>query len=145
MTIKSLFSLFRFFTRTSFRSSRPEVFFKKGVLRNFTKFTGKHLCQSQKFLRTPFCIEHHWWLLLKICYECYSTFTITRKKFSGLQLESVTREIITEAAQMMLNVNKKVLYEKSRSKVDFVETGCTVIAYLFPEAALHRCSQEKVF
>ena len=28
------------------RSSRPEVFCKKGVLRNFEKFTGKHLCQS---------------------------------------------------------------------------------------------------
>ena len=28
------------------RSSRPEVLCKKGVLRNFTKFTGKHLCQS---------------------------------------------------------------------------------------------------
>ena len=27
------------------RSSLPEVFFKKGVLRNFTKFTGKHLYQ----------------------------------------------------------------------------------------------------
>ena len=66
--------------------SRPEVFCKKGVLRNFTKFTGKHLCQSLffnkvaglrpvtllkkglwyrcfsvnfvKFLRTPFYIEH---------------------------------------------------------------------------------------
>ena len=25
------------------RSSRPEVFCKKGVLRNFAKFTGKHL------------------------------------------------------------------------------------------------------
>ena len=25
------------------RSSRPEVFCKRGVLRNFTKFTGKHL------------------------------------------------------------------------------------------------------
>ena len=24
----------------------PEVFYKKGVLKNFTKFTGKHLCQS---------------------------------------------------------------------------------------------------
>ena len=24
----------------------PEVFCKKGVLRNFAKFTGKHLCQS---------------------------------------------------------------------------------------------------
>ena len=31
------------------RSSRPEVFCKKGVLRNFTKFTGKHLCMSLFF------------------------------------------------------------------------------------------------
>ena len=30
-------------------SSRPEVFYKKGVLRNFTKSTGKHLCQSPFF------------------------------------------------------------------------------------------------
>ena len=29
-----------------FRSSRSEVFCKKCVLRNFAKFTGKHLCQS---------------------------------------------------------------------------------------------------
>ena len=75
-----------------YRSSRPEVFCKKGVLKNFTKFTGKHLCQSLffnkvaglrpatllkkrlwhrcfpvnfvKFLRTPFYIEHLWRLLL---------------------------------------------------------------------------------
>ena len=47
---------------------------KKGVLRNFTKFAGKHLCQSLffkkvaglghanflKFLRTPFFTEHLW-------------------------------------------------------------------------------------
>ena len=31
------------------RSSRPEVFCKKGVLRNSAKFTGKHLCQSLFF------------------------------------------------------------------------------------------------
>ena len=31
------------------RSSRPEVFCEKGVLRNFGKFTGKHLCQSLFF------------------------------------------------------------------------------------------------
>ena len=31
------------------RSSRPKVFRKKGVLRNFTKFTGKLLCQSLFF------------------------------------------------------------------------------------------------
>ena len=38
------------------RSSRPEVFCKKSVLRNFAKFTGKHLCQ--RLLRTPFFTEH---------------------------------------------------------------------------------------
>ena len=31
------------------RSSRPEVFCKKGVLRNFAKFTGKHLYQIRFF------------------------------------------------------------------------------------------------
>ena len=28
------------------RSSHPEVFCKKGILRNFPKFTGKHMCRS---------------------------------------------------------------------------------------------------
>ena len=70
------------------RSSRTEVFCEKGVLKNFTKFTGKHLCQSlffnkvagsllkkrlyhrcfpvnfAKFLRTPFLTELLRWLLL---------------------------------------------------------------------------------
>ena len=58
------------------RSSRPEVFCEKGVFNNFGKFTGRHQCQSLffwhrcfpvnfvKFLRTPFCIEHLWWLFL---------------------------------------------------------------------------------
>ena len=32
-----------------YRSSRPDVFCKKGVLRNFGKFTGKDLCQSLCF------------------------------------------------------------------------------------------------
>ena len=31
------------------RSSRPDVLCKKGVLRNFAKFTGKHLCQRLFF------------------------------------------------------------------------------------------------
>ena len=34
---------------TIYRSSRPEVFCKKGVHRNFAKFTGKHPCQSLFF------------------------------------------------------------------------------------------------
>ena len=57
-------------TAAILRSSRPEVFCKKGVLRNFTKFTGKHLCQSLLFftffLRTPFLTEHLCWLRLNL-------------------------------------------------------------------------------
>ena len=56
------------------RSSCSEVFYKKSILRNFAKFTGKHLCLSlffnkvadimlsnhfAKFLRTPFFTEGH--------------------------------------------------------------------------------------
>ena len=71
------------------RRSRPEVFCKKVVLKNFPKFTVKHLwslrpatllkkrlqhrcfpVNFEKFLRTPFCTEHFWWLLLQfLCYH----------------------------------------------------------------------------
>ena len=33
----------------------PEVFYKKGVLRYFTKFTGKYLCQSPFFNEVEAC------------------------------------------------------------------------------------------
>ena len=32
----------------------PDVFCKKGILRNFTKFTEKHLCQSLLFNKVDF-------------------------------------------------------------------------------------------
>ena len=38
-----------FYVNITCRSSRPYVFCKKDVYRNFTKFTGKHLCQSLFF------------------------------------------------------------------------------------------------
>ena len=67
-----------------YQKQPPEVFCKKDVLRNFTKFTGKHLCQSLFFnkivgletlaqvfscefcemSKNIFSIEHLWWLLL---------------------------------------------------------------------------------
>ena len=34
------------FKVSAYRSSHPEVFCKKGVLRNFAKFTRKHMCRS---------------------------------------------------------------------------------------------------
>ena len=92
----------------------PEVLCKKGVLRSFTKFTGKHLCQSLffnkvaglrpatllkkrlwhkcfpvnfvKFLRTPFFKEHLWWLLLVV-------FVVLEKPNEGLTKLTSTRPI----------------------------------------------------
>ena len=42
----SCFDHSEFPAHSMLRSSRPGVFCKKGVLRNFIKFTGKYLCQS---------------------------------------------------------------------------------------------------
>ena len=84
----------------SFRSSHQSCSVKEGVLRNFTKFTGKHLWQNlffnkvpglrpatlskkrlwhrcfpvnfMKFLRTPFYIRHLWWLLLQFQLKWFS-------------------------------------------------------------------------
>ena len=87
------------------RSSRPDVFCKKGVLRNFIKFAGKHLCQRlsfnkvagprpvtllkkslqhryfpvdfMKFLRTSFYMEHLRWLLLNLfLFFCFTEFLL---------------------------------------------------------------------
>ena len=93
------------FLRTAFlkntsRSNRLHVFFKIGVLKSFTNFTGKHLCwilllkklagwrpatlfkkilqhryfpvKFEKFLRSPFFTEHLRWLLLHLRY--FATF-----------------------------------------------------------------------
>ena len=50
------------FTNISHISSRPEVFCKKGVLRNIAKFTGKHLYQSLFFNKVTSLRP---WILLK--------------------------------------------------------------------------------
>ena len=73
------------------RSSHPSVFYKKGFLKKFSKFTEKQLLESlfnkvaglrhatlfkkrlrckyiplhfEKFLKTSFYTENFWWLLL---------------------------------------------------------------------------------
>ena len=67
----------------------PEVFRRKGVLRNFTKFTGKHLCHLWhrcfpvnfvKFLRTSFLQNTCGQLLLKVGWKHkFVNFLITKK------------------------------------------------------------------
>ena len=57
------------------RSSHPEVFCKKGALRNFIKFTGKHLCQSLFFnkvadLRLATLLKKRLWHRCFYCEFC---------------------------------------------------------------------------
>ena len=42
----------------SIQKQPPEVFYKKGVLKSFAKFTGKHLCQTLFFKKV--LTEHFW-------------------------------------------------------------------------------------
>ena len=58
----------KLFWKVRVRSSCPEVFCKKGVLRNFAKFSEKHQYQSLKKEK------HSRWLLLGITQEYYYSF-----------------------------------------------------------------------
>ena len=41
--------VFKHYKAVAYRNSRPEVFCKKGALKDFVKLTEKHLCQSLFF------------------------------------------------------------------------------------------------
>ena len=59
-------------------SSRPEVFCKKGVLRNFAKFTGKHLYQSLFFNKVANFIKKETLAQVfscEFCEICKNTFS----------------------------------------------------------------------
>ena len=53
-----------------FRSSHPEVFCKEGVLRTFTKFTGKDLCQSLFFNKVA-CLRPATLLKKRLWHRCF--------------------------------------------------------------------------
>ena len=117
-----------------FRSSRADVFYKKAVLRNFTKFTGKHLCQSLffnkvarpatlfkkrlrhrcfpvnfvKFLRTPFFTEHLWWLLLFVKRHIYSVhiFCDNRQVLPRMEFDEI---IVIISLISVISCKRKVL------------------------------------
>ena len=104
------------------RSSRPEVFCTKDILKNFAKFTGKHQCQSlffnkvadlrlaillekrrryryfpvdfAKFLRTPFSTEHLQWLLLKIISYHTKEILYVNINFMGNKLWSKNKHFL---------------------------------------------------
>ena len=57
-----------------FKSSDQRCFIKKGVLRNFTKFTGKHLCSSLFFNKVAGLRQLVNRIMDAIFTECYFCF-----------------------------------------------------------------------
>ena len=91
------------------------MFTKKGVLRNFAKFTEKHLClrpakikkkrlaqvfpvNFAKFPKTPFFTEHLRWLLLnpllKMFLQFYKRFNIHLPEFDRLLVRHRGKPVI---------------------------------------------------
>ena len=66
----------------SFRSSHQRYSIQKGILKNFTKFPGKHLCQNLFFnkdagLRLATLLKNRPW---------YSCFPVNFEKFLGIPI-----------------------------------------------------------
>ena len=53
-----------------YRNIRPEVFYKKGILRNFSKFTRKHQCHSPIF-NTVAGLRSAALLKMEFCHGCF--------------------------------------------------------------------------
>ena len=75
-----LLLLFWFVCLSRFRSSHRGFSVKKGVLRNFAKLTGKHLCQSLFFnkvegLRPATLLKKRLWHRCEFCAISRNTFS----------------------------------------------------------------------
>ena len=121
------------------RSSRPKMFCKKVVLRNFANFIGKQLCQNlffnkvaglrlatllkkrlwhrcftvnfAKFLRTFFLTEHLRWLLLK---RVYWKFYIQVPGFCNIHHNKAKSEdkifLVIKTINLIWNTFSSLLY-----------------------------------
>ena len=72
------------------RSSHQRCSMKKGVLRNFTKFTGKHLCRSLFFT------EHLWTTASE-----FPRMSSELRKTNPLQLTKLCQKSTMEALELI--------------------------------------------
>ena len=75
-------------TKVNVRSSHPKIFCNNIVLKNFAKFTGKHLCQNLFFNKVSGLQEHQKWLLFK-CEKVYVNISC-----NSLALDFLTNELL---------------------------------------------------
>ena len=76
------------------------MFCKKGVLRNFTKFSGKHLCQSLYFNNVA--AEHLWRLLLNV--------TILFNQIKDVSNQSKIKKVFN------ISINILIIYKEDKKR-----------------------------
>ena len=87
------------------RSSRPEEFCKKSVLRNFVKFIGKHLCQSLFFNKVA-GLRTGRLLLLMVCHVTGLFRTTKIGHLFDKWVNSITQKLIFTFRSSLAKVNK---------------------------------------
>ena len=97
------------------RGSRPEVFCTKGVLKNFAKFTGKHLSQSLFFnkvdLRPATLFKD------RLRHRCFPKFCeIFENTFSTEHLQWLLLKFISHHTKKILYVNANLIGNQPWSK-----------------------------
>ena len=93
------------------RSIRPEVFCKKCVLRNFAKFTGKHLDQIYKvaaglqlysYLKSSPDVFSKKCVLLQIC--CISTEEYLHRSMISVELKIIVVVVVVVVVVVIFNI-----------------------------------------
>ena len=95
-------------------SSPPEVFYKKGVLRNFKKFTGKQLCQSLFFNKVAGLVAAS--KVIKLFEKNFHHFP----KF-------LLKCMFTKSASLLLMLSKTPLFKHNKVANLFMGTLLTTI------------------
>ena len=114
---------------TCFRSNRPGVFYKKGALKNFAKFTRKHLCQSLFF-------RFFFFIVLWLC-PLMGLFSSIYTGWSGWSWNtfSLLLEIICFPHFLWLFfIAKQLFFFKATSVIlprQFTDCTCFVLLWLF--------------
>ena len=97
-----------------FQKQPPELFYKKSVLRNFTQFTGKHLCLSLSFNKVA-VLRPATLLKKKLWYRCLPLNFVKLLRTPFFQNTSGRLLLCFEHAQIFNNftfhVSLEVLYD----------------------------------